>query len=206
MKVIFENAYSYSDILKIKPDGADVVSVNFYNTICFGKNFGIPNGLRAAMELSSMRSADVLLHSRLDIEGDKFLSTVFLHDGEIAGVSDCITNDMYTQGNALRMYKIGRVWAGLSVDKDMLHSGADNFFYGGAKVVFHNCLGNFDKEYFGAYRSHGRLCSGIRIGHFKNGAVIFDGGLKSAGKTLTVDVAEEKLCLHKSFLRLSKGE
>lgn len=206
MKICFKNAYGYADILTVKTEGADVVSVNFHNTICFHRYFDIPAALKAAMEVSSMRKACVLLHAKLDIEGDKFLSTLLLRDGEIAGVSDCITNDMYTSGNALRMYKICNAWVGLCVDKDMLSSGADNLFYGGAKIVFHNCLGAFDKNYYKAYRNHGALCEGIRVGLFSDGAVIFDGFLKSVGNVVDIDLTGENLCVHKSFLRISKGE
>ena len=206
MKICFKNAYGHSDILAIKPDGADVVSVNFYNTICLRRYFDLPKSLRAAAELSLCRNTDVLLHAKLDIEGDKYLSTIFFHDGGIAGVSDSITNDMYTVGNALRMYRAGNVKAGIAVDKDIAYAGAGNFFYGGAKLVFHNALCEFDKGYYAAYRSHLRLGGGIIVGLFSNGPIVADGEVKTVDSYLTIDVEKENLRVMKSFLRLSDGE
>lgn len=206
MRILFKNAYSCSDILNIKPD-FDVVSVNYYQTICFADEIGVPVFLRATMEVGRVRKIDILLHSRVIIDGEDFLATFFIHNGKISGISESLTNEKYARGNALRTYKIGGIRAGLVIDSDMLHSGVDNLFYSGAKVLFHNSLGDFNSDYFGAYKSHARLCQGIRVGLFRNCAVVYDDVFNLVEDKAEINVnSESKIYNCKAFLCFSKDE
>lgn len=207
MKIYFKNAYNLSEVLSLK-NKADLIIVNYHKPMCFNMTSGIPSSVRAAREVCLMTGAEVLLHGKLDIEGDKYLSTMYLKNGEIAGVSDCITNDMYTQGAALRMYEIGREKSGISVDKDFMCSGTDNFFCAGAKIIYHNTLNKLNKEYFGAYKSHLRLSGGVYFGLFADCALVADGTvqiLPDEGE-FELKMASRTYANTRNFLKISKGE
>lgn len=206
MKICFKNAQDYTDILSLCTSGASVASVNFYNTVFLRKYFEMPKSLKAASEASLSGGMDILLHAKLDIDGDKYLSTMLFSKGQIAGVGECLSNEAYTIGSALRMYKIGGVWAGVVSDSDIQFAGAANIFYGGAKVIFHNTLDNLDKKYFAAYKAHSVLNGGTIVGLFRDGAVVCSGTPKAVDDEIEIDFDGNARAYKKSFLHLSKGE
>lgn len=207
MKIIFKNAKTASEILLLRREKPDIFMINYHSTMCFNTAVGIPSALRAARELSLYSGASVILHSRLDIEGDNYLSTLIIKDAELIGVSDCISNDMYTQGTALRSYKLCGVQIGVSVDNDILYSGTDNLFYTGAKAVFHNTLKNLDRNFYAAYKSHLRLNNGLYIGLFGDCALIGDKILKTAddGECVDIEISARETTFIKAFMKLSRG-
>lgn len=208
MKIIFKNAFNSADILKTGTRNADLAVINFHGTLCFNMTSGIPAAVRAAREVCFATGADILMHGRLDIEGDKYLSTMIFHNGEIVGVSDCITNDMYTQGSALRLYELHGVKCGIAVDRDFMYSGADNLFCAGARVIFHNTLSALDRDYFGAYKSHMRLTDGFYFGLFSDCALIGDRSLRLLPEEGMHEIVlpERGYGNSRNFLKLSKGE
>lgn len=205
MKVFFRNTDNASDILALRRENSDLFVINFHKTVSFNLISGIPAAIRAARELSFYTRKTVLTHAILDIEGDPFLSTTVIRNGEIVGVSDCMTNGKYTSGNALRMYEFCGVKIGLAVDCDVWESGTDNFFYAGCAGVFHNTLSVFDKKYFASYKSHMRLSKGKYVGLFADCAV-------EAGETINVLPSDgeaeisfpEGVPSSKSFLKISR--
>lgn len=207
MNILSINASDYSEILKAKKSKADVILINYHSVVCFNMTVGVPTAVRAAREVSLFTGADVLLHAALDIEGEKFLSVMVIKNAELIGVSDCISNDMYTQGRALRMYDVCKVRTGISVDKDFLYSGAGNFFNAGAGMVIHFTLNELNKEYFGAYKSHMRLTDGFFIGLFKDCLLVGDKIIKilPQGEETEIILPDRKFAANSAFLKLSKG-
>ena len=204
MKVFFRNTDNASDILALRRENPDLFVINFHKTICFNLISGIPSSVRAARELSFYTRKPVLLHAVLDIEGDLFLSTTVIIGGEIVGVSDCITNGNYTQGNALRMYNLCGAKIGLAVDCDVWKSGTDNFFYAGCVGVIHNTLSVFDKQYFASYKSHMRLSEGKYIGLFADCAVEAGKGIKVLPSDGEAEISFPGATAPKAFLKISR--
>ncbi len=207
MKIIFKNTKTPAEILQLRKAKADIITINYHSTMCFNASVGIPSALRAAREVCLYSGASILLHSKLDIEGDNYLSTLVIKDAELIGVSDSISNDMYTQGNALRTYKLCGMQLGVCVDNDVLFSGVDNLFYAGAKAIFHNTLKNLDKNFFAAYKSHMRLTQGLYIGLFGDCAVVGDEKFKiiSDGECFEADFMTRECTHNRAFMKLSRG-
>lgn len=178
MLVCYKNAFSLEDIIRLRPDGADLIVGNYHNELWFGVTVGIPIALKEARRLTLDNDCAMLMHARMNIEGEKYLSTIFIERGEIAGVADCISKDGVVKGKALRVYGINKVKIGLVVDEDVKFACADNLFAAGASTVFHNTLSYFDKDYYKAYKCHSGLRCGRYFGLFGDCAICLDGGIK----------------------------
>lgn len=204
MKAFFRNTDNASDILALRRESSDIFVINYHKTLCFNLISGIPSAVRAAREVSLYTRSPVLLHGRLDIEGDAFLSTMVMKKGEIIGVGDCITNEGFTAGNALRMYELCGKKIGLAVDCDVFESGTDNFFYAGCGAVFHNTLSRFDKSYFASYKSHMRLSKGKYVGLFGDCVVEADKRLRIFPADGEAEIVVGEIGPLKSFLKISQ--
>ena len=204
MKIIFKNAADSKDIYSLKNLKADLFIINFHTTMCFNMVAGIPSAVKVSRNINLTTGADVILHGRLDIEGDRFLSTIVLKDGEIACVSDCITHNSYVKGNALRIVDLHGVKCGIAVDRDILTAGVDNLFCGGARLIIHNSLNSLDKAYYGAYKHHIKLTDGVYVGLFSDGALLGDGKLRPLPNEYILSVPDRAYRDDKTFLKVSK--
>ena len=173
MLVYFNNVYYSRDLLNIDAKDADLIVVNYHNKICFSVTLGLPDAFKAARSVSLKNDCALLIHCQMNIEGDDYLSTLFIYCGEIVGVADCISKNGFVKGKALRTYRIEKDTIGIAVDEDVKYSLSDNLFVD-ADTVFHNSLSVFDKEYFKAYKCHCYLKSGRYFGLFSDCAIIME--------------------------------
>ena len=174
MIISYKNIYSLSEISKVRSDDIDIIVLNYHNVLCFNMTIGVPLALNEARRLSLDSGAYVVMHAIMDIIGEKYVSTIFIKNGEVTGVADCISvGNKFVKGNALRAYEFGKTKIGLVVDDDIMYAGVDNLFACAGSII-HNTLSPIKKEHYAAYKSHIALGGGPYFGLFADCAFFVD--------------------------------
>jgi len=173
MKVFFDNIVDGS--LAAYHERYDLYLLNYHRTVFFHRRLGISYVVKEAKDLSIRTRSQVIIHAKMDVEGEICRSAIVIKDGIIVGVADSLSGGETGSGEALRVFRIGEEPVGVVVGKDMLFSGADNALAAGAAGIVHLTLDPFDLGYCKAYRAHSFLTGASYFGLFSDCAVFVDG-------------------------------